>query len=704
MESIDYLSVLDYIKNNAGVDYSNPESNQISEDEKKQFLKIKKDAQNAVEQIKNMAHICKKNFKLDKCETIHWLDGSKTKTKKYLWLQMKYLKYSNNPISISIFVEMFNSKPVYRFSLEIKNDGSDTKQLEQYHNHLNLPLKDKLIYVCGDSGKIERLDESADIIRQKIDNKIYSRVQICKILEFNSNLTNDDCEKAMLNAIGSLIPYYEYVLYNKQSKFKTNNEVFSKNLILCGPPGTGKTYKSAIYAVAICEGKSIDELSAPEKYDEVMFYYNKLKKENRIAFTTFHQSYGYEEFIEGIKPVVSEENKSISYEIQSGIFKSFCDNARKSTVKTDKFNVTRDATVWKVTIKSDVIEDCFKNNRVRINWGIDSDGAASFANDMKSGDIIITTDGSRRHINGICVVTNDDAYCINTEDNKTTRDVLWLAKNIDEDITTINNDKILHRMTVARVPAIQISDIVTLAKNKNPELSNTKIEENEKPYVFIIDEINRGNISKIFGELITLIEVTKREGAKEAINAILPYSGTQFSVPNNVYILGTMNTADRSIALMDTALRRRFDFIEMMPDSNVLRKIGADKVGNLDVAKMLDIINERIAFLYDREHTIGHAFFTCLKDDNSLKKLKSIFEKSVIPLLQEYFYEDYQKIQMVLGDNGKDNSEYKFILDERLTTKSLFKGDIEDVIELPEKKYLINKKAFYNIESYIQII
>ena len=141
MENIDYLSVLDYIKNNAGVDYSNPESNQISEDEKKQFLKIKKDAQNAVEQIKNMAHICKKNFKLDKCETIHWLDGSKTKTKKYLWLQMKYLKYSNNPISISIFVEMFNLKPVYRFSLEIKNDGSDTKQLEQYHNHLNLPLK-----------------------------------------------------------------------------------------------------------------------------------------------------------------------------------------------------------------------------------------------------------------------------------------------------------------------------------------------------------------------------------------------------------------------------------------------------------------------------------------------------------------------------------------------------------------------------------
>lgn len=228
--------------------------------------------------------------------------------------------------------------------------------------------------------------------------------------------------------------------------------------------------------------------------------------------------------------------------------------------------------------------------------------------------------------------------------------------------------------------------------------------ENVEPYVFIIDEINRGNISKIFGELITLIEGTKRAGMEEAASAVLPYSGDTFSVPSNVYILGTMNTADRSIALMDTALRRRFQFIEMMPDANVLRKIGADKVEDLDVAAMLETINERITFLYDREHTIGHAFFTKLAKDSSIDVLRSIFEKSVIPLLQEYFYEDYQKIQLVLGDNGKKEDDTKFILDEDVKVKDIFKGNADDIVDLPEKKYSINKKAFDNIDAYKQIM
>lgn len=228
--------------------------------------------------------------------------------------------------------------------------------------------------------------------------------------------------------------------------------------------------------------------------------------------------------------------------------------------------------------------------------------------------------------------------------------------------------------------------------------------ENRAPYVFIIDEINRGNISKIFGELITLIEDTKRAGMDEAASATLPYSSVTFSVPSNVYILGTMNTADRSIALMDTALRRRFQFIEMMPDADVLRNIGADKVGDLDVAHMLEKINERITFLYDREHTIGHAFFTKLAKNPSVNVLASIFEKSVIPLLQEYFYEDYQKIQLVLGDNGKTDDRHKFILDQEVKVKNIFKGSVDDAIDLPEKKYSINRNAFLNINSYKEIL
>jgi 5-methylcytosine-specific restriction endonuclease McrBC GTP-binding regulatory subunit McrB len=361
-------------------------------------------------------------------------------------------------------------------------------------------------------------------------------------------------------AISAIIPYYDYVL-GIETRKEALEVMFDKNMILYGPPGTGKTYNTAIYAVAICDGKSLDELT---NYKEVMARYNELKSKNRIIFTTFHQSYGYEEFIEGIKPIVDSENNEIGYTIESGIFKKFCENARKSE------------------------------------------------------------------------------------------------------------------------------------------------EIDEMPYVFIIDEINRGNISKIFGELITLIEDTKREGMPEAVSAILPYSSETFSIPSNVYILGTMNTADRSIALMDTALRRRFQFVEMMPNSDVIRKIHADKVivGNdvLDVAAMLDTINERITFLYDREHTIGHSFFIGLATNPSIDNLAGIFSKSIIPLLQEYFYEDYQKIQLVLGDNSKTEESLKFIKDTKVVAKNIFKGSLDDIVDLPEKKYEINNEAFTNILSYIEIM
>ncbi|MFR2040546.1 MAG: McrB family protein [Lachnospira pectinoschiza] len=392
---------------------------------------------------------------------------------------------------------------------------------------------------------------------------IYSDKIIDIVLSVLSEKEKYKIKEYSSKAAKNIISQGKYNMINKQKRKDLN-------MILYGPPGTGKTYNSVIYAVAICEEKSVQEI-ANEAYKDIKIRYDKLKSAGRISFTTFHQSYGYEEFIEGIKPIIDENKQDIGYTIEPGVFKKFCDNAKSIT---------------------------------RTSTGIES----------------------------------------------------------------------------------------------------TVIEENTEPYVFIIDEINRGNISKIFGELITLIESTKRAGMPEAASAILPYSGDEFSVPSNVYILGTMNTADRSIALMDTALRRRFQFVEMMPDSDVLRKIHADKVEDLDVAAMLDKINERIEYLYDREHTIGHAFFTDLKDDATLVKLQSIFEKSVIPLLQEYFYEDYQKIQLVLGDNAKSDDSLKFIIDEKVIAKNIFKGNVEDVIDLPEKKYSINSKAFENINSYKEIL
>lgn len=487
-------------------------------------------------------------------------------------------------------------------------------------------------------------------------------------------------------------------------EMKEANKEFDKNLILYGPPGTGKTYNSATYAVAICDNKSVDELT---DYDAVMARYNELKKAGRIAFTTFHQSYGYEEFIEGIKPVVDDSKQDVGYTIETGIFKQFCEDAKSAGHKTGDAAIDAGARIWKLTIMNgdlnQVKQECFEENNVRMGFGMEADEARSFVEDVRIGDIILSFK-TRKTIDGIAIVTDDASELQDKSKYKTARPVKWLAKNIDEDITGINNGKLLHRMTFAKVPNMMVKDIIELAKKVNPGLVNTEIEENTQPYVFIIDEINRGNISKIFGELITLIENTKRAGMEEAASAILPYSGEEFSVPSNVYILGTMNTADRSIALMDTALRRRFQFIEMMPDSDVLRKIHADKVEDLDVAAMLDKINERITFLYDREHTIGHAFFTGLKDDASLVKLQSIFEKSVIPLLQEYFYEDYQKIQLVLGDNAKSDDRLKFILDEKVVAKNIFNGNVEDVIDLPEKRYSINKVAFGNINSYKEIL
>ena len=483
-------------------------------------------------------------------------------------------------------------------------------------------------------------------------------------------------------------------------EMKEANKEFDKNLILYGPPGTGKTYNSATYAVAICDGKSVDELT---DYDAVMKRYNELKEAGRIAFTTFHQSYGYEEFIEGIKPVVDDEATDISYTIESGVFKKFCDIAGTP----ENMEIDHNAQVWFVRLngvgKNDLKEECFKEGTIRFSWENENvdDSYKKWFNMMSPGDYVVSYNGANVNIDGIGIIEDSEPFYDEQRSSfKWTRKVKWLVTDIVENIRELNGGKYLPNFEITKLNRVRISELLELVSKHGGYAG----EKNEKPYVFIIDEINRGNISKIFGELITLIESTKRAGMEEAASAILPYSEKPFSVPSNVYILGTMNTADRSIALMDTALRRRFQFIEMMPDSDVLRKIHADKVEDLDVAAMLDKINERITFLYDREHTIGHAFFTGLKDDASLSKLQSIFEKSVIPLLQEYFYEDYQKIQLVLGDNAKSDDSLKFILDEKVVAKNIFKGNVEDVIDLPEKRYSINKVAFGNINSYKEIL
>ena len=236
-------------------------------------------------------------------------------------------------------------------------------------------------------------------------------------------------------------------------------------------------------------------------------------------------------------------------------------------------------------------------------------------------------------------------------------------------------------------------------------------KSSKKKYILIIDEINRGNISKIFGELITLIEPSKRIGAKEELRVALPYSTSSgngekelFGVPNNLYIIGTMNTADRSITSLDTALRRRFEFVEMMPKPSELSKIKVSQDGKeIDLSKMLEFINKRIEFLYDREKTIGHAFFLQDEGQTSLDitELKSIFQNKIIPLLQEYFYNDYAQIQAVLNCNGMIEKSEEKIQDLFAMDKLGNELDLEDkaIYTIADKE----DELWLNPQTYIDI-
>ncbi len=505
---------------------------------------------------------------------------------------------------------------------------------------------------------------------------------------------------------------------------KEMSSMVNKNTILYGPPGTGKTYNTVIYAVSIIEDKPVEQIrnEAETDYESVKSRYDAYVSERRIAFTTFHQSYGYEEFIEGIKPAMTDSDDNISYRIESGVFKEFCDCASIPSSKEGMdYGIRKEPAVWKVSLggarENPVRTECLNNNHIRIGW--DDYGADiadrideltsgkrvlnAFANVMQVGDIVLSCYSSTE-IDAIGVITGDYEWDSSFEHYNRVRKVNWIVKGFRENIVDVNFG---NQMTLATVywMAIPLADIFNIIDKYQPD-KNKKNINNDDRYVFIIDEINRGNISKIFGELITLIEETKRLGASEAMTVRLPYSHNLFGVPSNVYILGTMNTADRSIAIMDTALRRRFSFVEMLPESDVLRNMGittVEKNGvSVNVADMLDIINERIMFLYDREHTIGHAFFVPLKKSPTVDALAEIFRKSIIPLLQEYFYEDYDKIQLVLGDDGKkgEDKQYQFIYDEDMNPNTLF----ETVPELDSsKKYTIQQSAFDKIESYKKI-
>ena len=429
----------------------------------------------------------------------------------------------------------------------------------------------------------------------------------------------------------------------------------SLNTILYGPPGTGKTFNTMAYAVSICEEKDVSEIKKEmqDDYGSVKKRYDALKDAGRIEFVTFHQSYGYEDFIEGIRPDLDNTTGELKYKLEVGSFKSFCDKV---------FGNFEEA--WENLC--DKLDD---EEREYLEIPYISDETKTFPIEWNASHNGLKAKGAHRFFN---------------------KKQLENVYKKEPGVKKRGHDN--YRKAIVKFMQKECG-----LKEYN---GNEKSETVNNARVFIIDEINRGNISKIFGELITLIEPSKRIGAVEEMYAKLPCSGDEFGVPNNVYILGTMNTADRSIAMMDTALRRRFNFVEMMPDTGDSSPLKGKVIGDIDICEMLKTINKRIEYLYDREHTIGHAFFIGIND---FAGLASVFKNKVIPLLQEYFYDDYEKIRLVLGDDGK-SKEHQFVTKDA-PEQNLFKGrDIDDGNDDEKYIYEINQNAFELPDSYKGII
>ena len=577
------------------------------------------------------------------------------------------------------------------------------------------------------------------------------------------------------------------------------------NQILYGPPGTGKTHRTVDLAVQIADpvwyrqqARSREELRA--RFDEL------LNEEGKIEMVTFHQNYGYEEFVEGLAPKLEgeEDGEDIAYEIRPGIFKNLCERAEESGYT----EYTEEAEDSESTQYSEHTENTEQTQRTEYPELASMRDALEWFKGVCTGEGITLRTRARKkpfqiwydpsaHRNGFLVLPQDSnvgdpfyvgiasimRYC---ETGSTKADQGYMDGLIDyfkehdklsdepqpvahsEHHTNheqgISIEEALERliaecangdivmptpvqskpfsvrypasegrdsfaflphsstnpdstMAVSRskiieyyhAPDDQKKDVIYivypaslikymeenygLAKREDVASDDTASEyiPNHENHVLIIDEINRGNISRIFGELITLIEPSKRLGNPEATSVTLPTSQESLGVPNNLYIIGTMNTADRSIALLDTALRRRFRFVEMMPEYGLLNiSIGAE--GNkIEIAQLLREMNKRIEALFDRDHQIGHAYFMRLRNRGSLQMLADIFRHEILPLLQEYFYEDWEKVNLVLNSNG-------FI-----RQKPLPPMQANDFVDQEKKLWEINETAFNRPENYRKI-
>lgn len=500
------------------------------------------------------------------------------------------------------------------------------------------------------------------------------------------------------------------------------------NKILYGPPGTGKTWSTVDAALEVLDptffaAHGADRVALKQRFDA-------LAEAGLIRFVTFHQSFSYEDFVEGIRATTDEASGQLRYEVEDGVFKQVCEAARSRTVADSEAIELAGRRIWKLSLgdsntEGHIHDDCIAQGHVLLGFGADMDfsGVASraeiaerlraagetveandyattaldlFVRRMKVGDLVVVTQGNLK-FRAIGEVTGD--YRRIDRDGADTysqcRPVRWLRRYDPARPYTELMENRFSQMSIyeLRPGAINLSRLEALLA---PEPVG---EHASDARVLIIDEINRGNVSRIFGELITLIEPGKREGTDEALWVTLPYSRERFGVPKNVHLIGTMNTADRSLAGLDVALRRRFEFVEMAPRPELL---DGTVVDGIVIGELLRVMNQRIEAMLGRDYMLGHAYFMGIEASLSLDALANVFRRQVLPLLQEYFFEDWQKIAWVLNDHRKGDPALRFVQRAGVGVSELFGDDAK----LPgdSQSWRINESAFTQPAAYQAII
>lgn len=489
--------------------------------------------------------------------------------------------------------------------------------------------------------------------------------------------------------------------------------------ILYGPPGTGKTFFTAAEAVKLC-GEPV-----PEVRKDLMRAYRRLMTAGRIEFVTFHQSMSYEDFVEGRQPMTGadedDDTASAGFRLEPvpGIFRRIARRAETSGGRSANGNAVTvvDRQVFKMSIgeainpedaylfeeaidggytligfedidwsddkyadREAIIEACKSKGHTGVNA---HSGAVQmpyiFRNVVRHGDIVIASKGNSL-FRAIGEFIGDYEFHPRPGGGYAhRRAVRWLW--IDRQGVSVS-EIYSRRFTQKTIYTLFTNELKMPALERYLNSQQAAGLADPVAFVLIIDEINRANISKVFGELITLLEPDKRLGQPNELKVRLPYSGDDFGVPSNLHILGTMNTADRSIALLDTALRRRFAFREMIPDPTLLAE--AAKTCGLDLPRILETLNQRIEYLYDREHRIGHAYFI---DCSSQADVDAVMRHKVIPLLAEYFFEDWEKVAAVLGDAASHDRSIEGGFLNRFVLKA--PRGLEDGDALPRFRWMI---------------